>query len=95
MDTHWEKVDETQGSLQAELLRGLLEAQGISVYLSQEGAGRAYGLTVGALGMVEILVPAEQVEAALQILRAYYAGEFTDGGPMVNPRMEEDGDEEP
>lgn len=90
METHWEKVDETQGALQAELLRGLLEAQGISVLLSQEGAGRALGMTVGTLGIVEILVPAAEAEAAQEILKAYYAGEYADRGPAVDPRMDAD-----
>lgn len=45
------------GSGPAQILRGLLEASGIPVQLLQEGAGAAYGLTVGPLGEVRVLVP--------------------------------------
>jgi len=70
-ETTWEVVYETNGAFLAEILKGLLEAQGIATILSQEGAGRAYGLTVGTLGRAEILVPASDVERALQILQDY------------------------
>ena len=53
---------------QAEILRGLLEAQGISVALSQEAAGSVMPVDVGAFGQVEILVAAEQAASAREIL---------------------------
>ncbi len=74
-DVRWEVADEVAGDLQAELLRGLLEAQGIRVWLSQEGAGRVYGLALGRLGRVQILVPTDEVEKARSILEDYYAQE--------------------
>lgn len=70
-ESEWEVVYEAEGPLQAELLRGLLEAQEISVVLSQEGIGRVYGLTVGPLAVVQILVPESQVGRARQILKDY------------------------
>jgi hypothetical protein len=73
---NWESVQEIYGELQAEMLRGLLEAQGIPVLLNQEGAGRAYGINVGPLGAIQLLVPAELIEDARRILADYYAGEF-------------------
>ncbi len=75
-EEHWIVIEEMSGMLQAEILRGLLEAQGISVVLSQEGAGRAMGLTVGALGTVQILVPQGELARAQSILDEYYAGGF-------------------
>ena len=75
-DTEWVAIETVPGDLQAEILRGLLEAQGIQVYLSQEGAGRAIGLSVGPLGEVEILVPTESRQFALQVLEDYHAGLF-------------------
>jgi hypothetical protein len=75
-DEHWEIVHEVYGEIQAELLRGLLEAQGIQVVLNQEGAGRAYGINVGSLGQVQILVPSHSASEARQILDDYYAGKF-------------------
>lgn len=70
-ESDWEVVYEAEGPLQAELLRGLLEAQEIPVVLSQEGIGRVYGLTVGPLAVVQILVPGSQVGRARQILKDY------------------------
>jgi hypothetical protein len=53
---------------QAELLRGLLEAQGINVMLSKEGAATAYGLTVGAFSEIEVFVPRSQYDMAKPIV---------------------------
>lgn len=74
----WELLDEVGFGIPAEVLLGLLEAQGIHAYLSQEGAGRAYGFTVGALGRVQILVKASQLEKARQVLEGFYSGEYND-----------------
>jgi hypothetical protein len=53
------------GLPEANLLRSLLEANGISVLFVGESAGPAYGFTVGTLGRVDLWVPHErQVEAA-------------------------------
>ncbi len=77
---NWEVVHEISGELQAEMLRGLLEAQGIPVMLNQEGAGRAYGISVGRLGQVQILVPSSHAESARSILNDYYAGIYEEEG---------------
>ena len=75
-EEEWILVDKVQGQLQAEILRGLLEGQGIMVWLNQQGAARAYAVAVGTLGMVEILVPSSEAEKARQVLEAYYRGDF-------------------
>jgi hypothetical protein len=67
-------VETTSGIIEAEILRGLLEAQGITVWLSQESAGRAIGLSVGPLGQVDLMVPADQVAEAKRILDDYHTG---------------------
>ncbi len=100
-EDHWEEIEEVAGDLQAEILKGLLEAQGIRVWLSQEGGGHsAYALSVGELGSVHILVPASQSEAARKILEDYQAGNFegvnfTDekGQPLPEESDETDEDE--
>jgi hypothetical protein len=74
----WVQVASIQAEVQAELLRGLLEAQGIPVLLSREGAGRALGLTIGPLGEVNILVPGEFQAEAKNIIRQYEGGGFVD-----------------
>ena len=76
-EEHWEEICEVLGDIQAQILGGLLEAQGIQVWLSQEGGGHSvYALTVGELGTVHILVPAQQSQAAQAILEDYNAGKF-------------------
>lgn len=76
VEEEWILVDRVQGQLLAEMLKGLLEAQGIRVWLNQEGAAHAYAVAVGTLGMVEILVPTSETEQARQVLEAYYRGDF-------------------
>lgn len=70
----WVVVETVTGSLNAEILRGLLQAQGIDAMLSQEGAGRALGLEVGPMGEVDILVSPENVQVARKLIDESYAG---------------------
>jgi hypothetical protein len=88
-EEQWVLVDKVQGQLQGELLRGLLEAQGITVYLNQEGAAHAYAVAVGTLGTVEILVPTSEVAKARQIIEAYYRGDFNNM-ELENPEPDKD-----
>jgi hypothetical protein len=71
-------VAEVSGEMQAEMLRGLLEAQGITAMLSEESAARAIGINMPGMGLVQILVRAEQAEVAIQILQEYDSGELED-----------------
>lgn len=75
------KVYSTKGQLEAEMIKGFLEAQGLDVVLSQESIGRTYGLTAGSLGQVKILVPENQAEEAATILNAMERGEYEDIDP--------------
>lgn len=75
-EVKWASLMRVAGDLQAEIFGGLLEAQGIPVLLSQEGAGKVYGLSVGPLGEVEILVPSNQLESAQKVMQDYQAGLF-------------------
>jgi len=84
----WKSIISVQGELQAEVLRGLLEAQGIPVNLSQEGVGRAYGFGVGPLSEVEILVPDNFAEAAQEVIDRYQAGEFEQLGDQLDNESE-------
>jgi len=51
-----------------------LESFGITAYTNQESAGTVYGLTVGPLGEVEVIVPPEQVDDARKIIAEMKAG---------------------
>jgi len=66
-------VGTVDGQVEAEIVKGLLAANDIDVWLSQESAGSALGLTVGPMGEVEIMVRADHAEQARSIL-----GERTD-----------------
>jgi N-methylhydantoinase B/oxoprolinase/acetone carboxylase alpha subunit len=75
-EEEWVLVDKIQGQLPAEIIKGLLEAQGIQVWLNAQGAARAYAVTVGTLGAVELLVPSSQADQARKILEEYNRGDF-------------------
>jgi hypothetical protein len=77
-EDEWVLVEKVQGQLQAEIIKGLLEAQGIMVWLNQQGAAHAYAVSVGTLGRVELLVPSSSFEQAKQVLEAYHRGDFDD-----------------
>jgi hypothetical protein len=77
-DEQWVLLENVEGQLQAEIFKGLLEAQGIKVFLNAQGAVHAYAVTVGSLGMVEILVPSSSYDQARQVLEAYYRGDYED-----------------
>ncbi len=59
----------TARQMEAQILKGRLESEGIPALLSYESAGLVYGLTVNGLGEVRILVPKHLVNEAKEILR--------------------------
>jgi len=85
----WKSIISVQGELQAEVVRGLLEAQGIPVNLSQEGVARAYGLGIGPLSEVEILVPDNYFHEAEKVIERYQAGEFEALGDQLDDQEDE------
>jgi hypothetical protein len=58
----------TAGPGEAGIIRELLAAAGIPAEMSREGAGAAYGLTIGPMGMVEVLVAEKHAAAAREVL---------------------------
>lgn len=67
-------LESTSGMIEAEIVRGMLEAQGIQVWLSHESAGTALGLGIGPLAQVDLLVHRSQEEQARSILEDYHSG---------------------
>jgi hypothetical protein len=90
-ETSWSVVYSAQGKLSAEIVRLLLESFEIPAILSQESVGATYGLTIGDLGEVDILVPAVKVDEALEILRAMEEGKLDDNTSSAD----QDDDETP
>lgn len=84
-----EVVYKAQGRLMAESVKGFLEAQGIQAILDQDALGSIYGLTIGDLGEVGIMVPLEQIDEARQLLHAMEAGEF-EGIQLIDNNTEEE-----
>jgi len=58
--------------MEAQIIKGRLESEGIPVLLSYESAGLVYGLTVDGLGEVKIMVPQHLAEEAKEILGVVY-----------------------
>jgi hypothetical protein len=50
--------------LEAEVLKAALETAGFPVVAQQEASGRIIGLTVGSMGEVSLLVPADRLSEA-------------------------------
>lgn len=74
-------VYEVDGQLKAESICLLLKSFAINATHSQESAGIAYGLTIGPMGNVKILVPAAQETAAKEILDALEKGDLEQDEP--------------
>lgn len=62
-------VGEAYGQAEAEMLRDLLQAHDIPVWLSGESAGSAIGLSGGPMGRIEIWVRKADFEQAREYLQ--------------------------
>jgi hypothetical protein len=65
--------------LEAQIIKGRLESEGIPVLLSYESAGLIYGITVDGLGEVKIMVPRNLEEEARGILGVEYPDDLKTG----------------
>jgi Putative prokaryotic signal transducing protein len=88
MPEHLVVVFTAIGPGQADIIKSALVAAGIPAETSREGAGAAYGFTVGPLGMVDILVPEEHATQAEDLLDAMRHGDLTDDSDAID---EDDG----
>lgn len=81
------KVETVSGLLEAEILRGLLEAGGVAVELSHEAALSAYSFGVGRMARVDLLIREEQEDLARRIIDEYHAGTLAgpDDAPPSTP----------
>lgn len=64
----WMVVYIAHSEPEAYIVAGRLQTDGIPAFVHQEPVGRAYGLTVGPLGEVKVLVSPGDYEQALAIL---------------------------
>lgn len=71
-------VYDARGRLEGEMLKAFLESNGIRVILTQEGAAAAIGLSIGPLGIVEVLVDPENADEAHALIVSMEQGYFED-----------------
>jgi len=68
----WEKLTETNGRMEADVLKSFLEAEGIQVEVFQEAVGHhIYPVMVDGLGRVQLFVSKEQIVKAKELLAEY------------------------
>ena len=65
---HWESVFTTDNEPIAHFIVGKLQNEGIEARIHKESAGSAYGIHVGLLGKVDVLVRTEDVDRAVAVL---------------------------
>ena len=58
----------TARQMEAQIIKGRLESEGIPALLSYDSASLVYGLTIDGLGEVKILVPEHLAKEAKEIL---------------------------
>jgi len=71
-DETWEVVCSASGMINANILVGKLETEGIQTKLQYEAVGTIYAITIDGLGEVKIMVPSEYLEKARTILSQTY-----------------------
>jgi len=70
MDQEPVVVWEAMNMMEAEVVKGRLEAEGIPAIIRSEALGQIFGLTMGGLANADVLVPGPLAEKALDILEA-------------------------
>ncbi|MCB9148140.1 MAG: DUF2007 domain-containing protein [Caldilineaceae bacterium] len=73
-------VWEANNKLEAEIVKGRLESEGIPAIIRGEVLGSIVGLTTGSLAATDVLVPAPLAEKALELLNSEVIWEEVDDG---------------
>ena len=74
--------------LQAQIVKGRLESEGVPSLLRYEGAGLVYGITVDGLGEARVMVPEDLAQEAQAIVADHEYGEpedTTEDEPQEGP----------
>lgn len=71
-------VWQAANSLEAHVVKGRLESEGIPAFVRSEALSAIYGLTAGGLARADVLVPGLLAEKALAILSAEDEGDTVD-----------------
>ena len=65
---NWVQVFKTYGMPEAQIIAGQLQTEGIPAQVYPLEAGSQLGITVGKLGEVAVMVPADRLEEAENII---------------------------
>lgn len=71
-------VWEAANLMEAQVVKGRLESEGIPALVRGEALGAIYGLTTGSLAAAAVLVPAALAEKAQQILQLADEADLSD-----------------
>ncbi len=58
--------------IEAQIIKGLLDTEGIPSFLEYEAVGKIYGFTVDGLGKVKVLVPLDRYDEARGLVESKY-----------------------
>lgn len=86
METEPVVVWEALNLMEAEIVKGRLESEGIPAIIRADAAGTIFGLTVGDLARAEVLVPEPLADQAIALLSEVVTE------PEENEDTEETGD---
>jgi hypothetical protein len=81
MDLDYVVVSTVQGQFAEQQVRSFLEAHGIETQVKGETLRTTHGIFIDGLGAVDILVPADAVDVARELLARADRGEFFIGEP--------------
>ena len=73
----WALLTTIEGSMNAQVLRSFLEDAGIEVFLAGESSAGVYGMLGGAIGAVNVMVPAPRLVEAQLIFEDFDQGPDT------------------
>jgi len=76
----WEFLTEVYNQDELQLIGGLLNMVGIPIRVEKDATGELYGLTIGPLARIQIMVPTNLKEAAEKVL----AGEVEEEQPETD-----------
>jgi hypothetical protein len=81
MDADYVVVSTVQGQFAEQQVRAFLEAHGIETHVKGETLRTTHGIFIDGLGAVDILVPADVVDIARELLARADRGEFVVDDP--------------
>jgi hypothetical protein len=84
-------VREAANLMEAQVVKGRLESEGIPAFIRSEAAGVIYGITAGSLARADVMVPGPLADKAVAIL---FAVESTDESGEDQADVSSDGQAE-